>query len=208
MKKIALLSLASLILLSSACSMSSEKRQSLASSEFLDSGTIIVSGIIPTTDSQFAQSHHTSSDVLAPLIGYFPPAESYLPADNEAWLQVDSKNMTVTLYRGKKVFMESFGEGFVHLTQGRYFLRKKSAEPLWYASDSYFQTRKLNVPPTNNSERFLSGALGEIALYPSDDFPIHNARIWSEEVGGLKVDDAFVQLLFSELNEGSVVVIK
>lgn len=206
MKKFALLSLASLLLLSSACSMSSEKRQSLASSEFLGSGTIIVSGIVPTGNSELAS--HATSDVLAPLIGYFPPAESYLPADNEAWLQVDSKNMTVSLYRGKKVFMESFGEGFVHLTQGKYFLKKKSADPLWYASDAYFQLRNLSVPSSNNPERFLSGALGEIALYPSEDFPIHNARIWSEEVGGLKVDDAFVQLLFSELNEGSVVVVK
>lgn len=146
--------------------------------------------------------------LFAPLIGYFPPAHAYLPADNETWLEVDSTKKKLTLFKGKSAIKEILGEGDVSIGEGDYYLQHKQKQPLWYAPDDYFTKRKLNVPGAGDRLRYRRGALGSYALYPTTTFPIHCGPVWSQDVGGLRVSAAELSSIYYMLPVGAPIVVK
>ena len=60
---------------------------------------------------------------MAPLIGYFPPASAYVPADNEAWLEIQRDSKKIILYRGKDVVKEVTAEGEINIGPGEFYLQ-------------------------------------------------------------------------------------
>ena len=184
---------------------------------FMQSGTIILSHQVPQRSSQepleLAQNTYTARDraqpsLMAPLIGYFPPATGYVPADNEAWLEIDTSKSSLTVFRGREVLAQLQAEGQVDIAPGEYFLRHKQKEPKWYAPDSYFHNRRLAAPAKDDSMRFRRGALGDFAIYPTPEFPIHCGPVWADEVGGLRVDTEELSTIFYMLPVGAPVVVR
>jgi len=186
-------------------------------SKYLESGTVILSHQMPAKPSPLAKlsrpisaEEHEDGTLhpLAPLVGYFPPAVTYLPAENETWLEINRQNKVLTLYKGKGVIKEIHGEGDVSITPGDYYLQHKQKAPLWYAPNEYFAKRQLNVPPPSDRLRYRRGALGKFALFPTTTFPIHCAPIWTQEVGGIRVSANDLSSIYYMLPVGAPIVVK
>src|SRR5262245_48772801 len=77
--------------------------------KYLESGTIILSHQVPNKDKSVAalaqpplsveEGQSPTARVMAPLVGYFPPAVTYLPADNETWLEINRDSKTLVLFK-------------------------------------------------------------------------------------------------------------
>lgn len=186
--------------------------------KFSESGTVVTSlqtpehrsaAPAPAPDELAAQLNPDGiPQRLAPLIGYFPPALSYMPAENEAWLELNRAQQTLVLYKGNSVVKEMKVEGAISLDPGDYFLQHKQKDPLWYAPNEYFAKRQLNVPPENDRRRYRKGALGKFALFPTTTFPIHCAPVWTSDVGGVRVSESDLHSIFVMIPVGAPVVIK
>ncbi|MFN8388942.1 MAG: L,D-transpeptidase [Bdellovibrionota bacterium] len=185
----------------------------LGGSDYLESGTIIISHQVPEHSSGVASATPLTgtpelAPVFAPLLGYFPPAVTYLPADNETWLEIDHASHMLTLYKGKNVIKEMQGEGDVAIAPGDYYLQHKQKQPKWYAPNNYFAKRQLTIPAPDDSLRYRRGALGKFALFPTTTFPIHCAPIWTEDVGGLRVSATDLSSIYYMLPIGAPIVVK
>lgn len=163
--------------------------------------TLLAEGVLAKASSE-------KPAVMAPLIGYFPPLMSFVPAENEIWLEVDRATAKLSLYKGREIVKQIQGEGVVSMNSGEYFLQHKQKAPLWYAPNEYFTKRQLAVPPSENRLRYRRGALGDLALYPTTTFPIHSAPLWSDEVGGLRISEADLASIYFMLPVGAPVVVK
>lgn len=183
---------------------------------FLQSGTIIISRQVPdpeaapqpTVLSGDDTAPTTTSRLMAPLVGYFPPGGTFVPAENETWIEINRQRNVLSVFRGKELVKEAKTEGSVGLPEGDYVLRHKQSRPLWYAPNDYFKKRQLLVPDTENRLRYRRGALGQFALYPTTTFPIHCGPIWSEDVGGLRVSPQDMASIYHLVPLGTPVVIK
>jgi len=131
-----------------------------------------------------------------------------LPATNETWLEIDSSKKSVTLLRGEERLKSFAVEGDVGLSPGKYALQYKQHFPTWYAPNSYFEKRELSVPGEQDQSRYLKGALGEYALYPTTSVVIHSSPVWSNEIGGLRARKEALAEIFSQLSLGSSIVVK
>ena len=175
--------------------------------QYSSSGTIILSRRIPVAASD-QMSHNTQARLLAPVLGYFPPASSYVPAANEAWLEIDSSSQSIALHQGETLIKKMSGIGEIGIGGGRYFLRYKQKDPLWHAPDDYYSRRQIPIPDVNDSTRNLRGALGVMALYPTASFPIHCSALWTPEVGGLRISASELATIYNMLDIGASVVVK
>ena len=178
------------------------------------------------------------AELMAPMIGYFPRSISgipmrgspaiehfdseFLPADNEFWLLVErsgspreaagSQSVTLKVFKGENALLgsveaEAPGD-LASLEAGTYFLRHKQTSPFWYAPDSYFTKRDLDMPASDSDARFRGGALGSHALYAFESFPIHNSPLWNPEVGGIRASGSELGKLYEQLPLGARVVLK
>jgi len=177
---------------------------------YLSSGSIILSRNIPTEqidEHQYTQIENKSEKVFAPLIGFFPPSTNFLPADNEAWLELKKQSNSVNLYNGKNIVSSFAVEGNFNIDAGKYYVQHKEKNPVWYAPDQYFAKRHLEIPGAADKLRYRRGALGEFAIYPSEGFALHSAAIWSEDVGGLKLSQSEIAKIFDTLSLGALIVV-
>lgn len=99
-------------------------------------------------------------------------------------------------------------EGAQNLPVGTYSVLLKQQDPLWYAPDRYFTSRELDIPGQGEKERFRRGALGSHALFLSGETPIHAGPLWSEEIGGVRIEPTAMQALFAALQVGSRVEVR
>jgi hypothetical protein len=185
---------------------------------YLKSGSILLSHKIPKRlDSQALsikqetlQTQPKADDIslMAPLIGFFPPAETYIPAENETWIEIISSEKKIVLHKGRTPIKEMRAEGDIPIEPGEYFLQHKQKNPLWYAPDTYFTRRNLTPPEQGNRLKYRKGALGKFAIYPTTSFPIHCAPVWSEDVGGLRVSLAELSSIYHIVPLGAPVVIR
>jgi len=198
-----------LILTSALCSCSAAKKPAdLAApgSPYLSSGTIVLSRQVPSelTSAQIAEPNQSYS----PVVGYIPPLSGILPASNEFWVEIDTHAMTVSVFRGDEKVKSVQAEGTVPLAPGKYALQYKQKFPTWYAPNSYFEKRKLDVPSEQDKSRFRKGALGDYALYPTSEFAIHCSPVPSSDVGGIRLPKQELSSLFQQLPLGTSVVVK
>lgn len=180
------------------------------SEKFLTSGSIVLSRAMPTeqTVPVSVAREETTLPEFAPLLGYIPPTEGLLPAENETWIQIDTATKELFIYKGQTQVKRIQAEGAVPLQPGTYPLQHKQKRPLWYASDEYFAKRQLPIPPPGDRSRYRRGALGQLVLYPTVNFPIHSGPIWSEDVGGLRVSRADLSAIYYVIPIGTSVIVK
>ena len=84
----------------------------------------------------------------------------------------------------------------------------KVNNPTWYAPDSYYEKRSLPVPQNGSKDRYLKGALGNQAIFLESGEAIHNSKIWSDEVGGIRVSKGIMEILFPSIKLGEFINIK
>ena len=171
--------------------------------------------VIPSSPDQFTQDgsvvisrplpHRLNSLRSFAALGFVPTYQS-APGN---WLLIDTVKRTISLMDGEKIAITSpaeFGAG--SLKPGSYSLLHKQRNPLWYAPESYFISRRLPVPPDGDRSRFRRGALGDFVLYVDKDTPIHSGELWSGDVGGLKLDDNTLSRIFYLIQIGSPVQVQ
>jgi hypothetical protein len=191
-------------------------RDHFDSERFASKGVVVVSLPVPAAEGEVYVSNtlvaspnqDTAEPEMAPLLGYLPPVASYLPSENEVWVQIDRQSLKIAVYRGNTMIKEFAAEGSVSLNAGDYFVQLKQKDPVWYAPDAYFAARELVVPSADDRVRYRRGALGKFAIYPTDNFPIHSAAVWSPEVGGVRVSSADLASIYYLIPLGAPIVVK
>jgi hypothetical protein len=138
----------------------------------------------------------------ATLLGFMPDSVS---DKDSIWLKVELAENKLVLMKGSNVVDESKIEGVLPLQPGVYSVQHKQRSPLWYAGDEYFSLRGLAVPSIGDKERYRRGALGDFALFVDSDASIHSAPVWTEEVGGLRIDDEKMKKIYYSLDVGAKV---
>ena len=194
---------------------------SRSSESYSASGSLVLSFQLPSRGEQeiacnYPQNDKSFSDFtspnhkprFAPLLGYFPPKLSKLPAANEVWLEIDRKEARLKVFQGKQLLEETAIEGASKIPSGDYLVQSKQSSPRWYAGDEYFNSRGLPVPEKMAESRFLKGALGPKALFLSDNLAIHSSSIWSDEVGGIKVDRSVLGKIYERSPIGVSVIVR
>jgi hypothetical protein len=118
---------------------------------------------------------------------------------------------------------------------GAYHVTLVQDAPRWYAPDSYFERRNISVPPAGSALRYLKGALGlgsiflelgsNLATFAQNgihnnnnsnastpgshvSFPIHCAKEYTEDVGGIQVSEKVFKKLKETVRAGNVVIIR
>ena len=143
------------------------------------------------------------------MLGFVPTSlspASIAPAGT--WLSINRREKTVSLMEGSKVSITVHGDGIEQLSAGSFHLLHKQRSPLWYAPDTYFTERGLAVPPEGDRERYRRGALGEFAMFLDKDTPLHAGIVWTDDVGGVRVDENDLARLYYSLDVGSTIKVE
>lgn len=138
------------------------------------------------------------------MLGFVPAPIS--PAGT--WLSINRHQKTVSLMEGDKAAITVHGDGIEKLSPGSFHLMHKQRSPLWYAPDSYFSERGLAIPPEGDRERYRRGALGEFAMFLDKDTPLHAGVVWTDDVGGIRVEENDLARLYYSLDVGSTVKVE
>ena len=189
--------------------------------KFSESGSLVLSFQLPPQDEHSGngplnlscdlegpQSTTEKGAKFAPIIGYFPPKLSKLPAENEIWMEIDKKEGHLKVYHGKQLVSDVSVEGTNNIPSGEYLVQSKQNSPRWYAEDSYFRSRGLNLPEKFAESRFLKGALGPKAMFLSDKIALHSSPIWTQEVGGIKIEKNALASIYEQSTLGVSVVVR
>jgi hypothetical protein len=211
----ALLSMGPIACSSNLVSISSQDQK------FIESGSIIISQGVPERSETEMLAGNDSKQLMTPLIGFFPPTTAYVPALNEAWLEVDSKESLIRLHVGSQIVDEVKADGAQLTSPGNYYLTEKASSPSWKASDEYFLNRGLSIPQADDILRYRKGALGKLALFSerktsqSANSPsahtaplFHSAPLWTNEVGGIRVPYQSLASMFESLPLGAPIIVK
>lgn len=170
-----------------------------ANSSFQPDGAITLSFPIPSVVP--ASELYENFRVL----GFSSESTSAL---KQNWLLIDTSSRRISLMNGPdEVESTVLGEmGPLH--KGMTQLKHKQRDALWYAPDSYFLSRGLEVPPAGDKTRYLRGALGEFALFIDKDTPVHSGPVWSEEVGGVHLSEPVLSKFYYTLQVGDQIEIR
>ncbi len=94
------------------------------------------------------------------------------------------------------------------LQPGEYTVLMAVNNPLWHATDSYFEARGIPAPALGSKERYLRGALGDSAVFLSAGLTIHSAKTPSDEVLGAAVSSEAMRSITAALRPGSTLLIR
>ncbi len=81
----------------------------------------------------------------------------------------------------------------------------KQEDPTWYAPDSYYQRRQMETPAANDGARYLRGVYGDQALFCDASTAVHSSPAGVEEVGGIKIADEDLALVYQSLQIGDTI---
>jgi hypothetical protein len=81
----------------------------------------------------------------------------------------------------------------------------KQQAPLWYAPDSYFEQRGLEIPAEGSKERYRRGAFGAFALFLNDQTPLHSGPADCPDLQGVQLPEDDLKELFDNVEVGSAV---
>lgn len=192
LKKVVISSSLLILPLLSACG--SIQNTSAPSREALKNGSIVIARPIPDVQQG-----------PVAMLGFMPSSQNRLGN----WISIDRSTGTLTLRENDASLLSlKISDGIDSLKPGVFTVVHKQKQPLWYARDSYFTSRGLEVPAEGSKERFRKGALGEYALYLTPEFPIHAGPVWSTDVGGLRVSEEALSRLYFQLDVGVPVEVK
>lgn len=103
----------------------------------------------------------------------------------EVWLEVSVGERTLAVWRGDAVvhrFPVGVGTGTelagwtFETPTGEFTVGRMKKDPVWYAPAWHYVEQGLPVPPEYSPERYVPGALGDYALYLTDEIAIHGTR--------------------------------
>lgn len=188
---------------------------SLTSQGFTPYGAVIMSKMVPSpseVQNVTKSASMNSTLALGKAVGYNERSANLV---NQAMAQLPSAGPTVRVNLGSKIISVNDGTSDIFSTSfegsikdGLYAVKEKSFEPAWYASDDYFIRRGLQVPAENDvSNRVRKGALGKQALLLSQNAVIHSGRVWTPEIGGLRVEESQLSQLMKHISETCPVVV-
>lgn len=184
----------SLSIFFSACSRGKGATASNDERNYLASGQIVISRPAPEASAPRSLN----------MMGFVPVLGTHVGN----WLSVNRADKNLSLMEGNRVISSSKIKGADSLTPGSFQVLHMQRNPLWYAPDSYFTNRHLVVPPQGDKDRFRRGALGEFAIFLNKETPIHSGPVWSEEIGGVKVEEADLSKIYYQLQVGSIIEVK
>lgn len=164
------------------------------STNWKESGVLVLSRTAPKLST--AQN--------AEMLGFIPVKTTR----TGHWLAINKASRSVSVMDGDQVLLSSNAEGLDALKPGTYEVIHKQRDPLWYAPDTYFSSRLLTMPPQGDRERYRKGALGDFVLYLDPELPIHSSPLWSDEVGGVRLNTTEIARLYYSVDIGSVVEIR
>ncbi|MEX2571489.1 MAG: L,D-transpeptidase [Gemmatimonadota bacterium] len=95
---------------------------------------------------------------------------------------------------------------------GRFQVQYKERDPIWIAPDWFFVENNLPVPPPNDPSRYMTGTLGEAAVYIAPDLAIHGTNrpeLLGERVshGCIRLENRYALRLFHNVQVGTEVII-
>ncbi len=163
---------------------------------WLNSGVVAVSRPVP----EVAAPHVSPPTML----GFMPNKHS----SSGAVVVIERSSQSVHIVSPKDEERRFAAEGADALRPGVYSVELKQTEPVWYAPPSYFEARGLQVPGEGDKQRFLRGALGARALFIDGQTAIHEGPMWSEEVGGLRLDPEDMTAVYKALHVGARVEVR
>lgn len=174
--------------------------------------TILVAGCASTsTDSRFSESGSLVIARQAPSIfnGEAAHALGFMPLTSSgSEILIHSSEKTIELLLNGASIDKIQISNSVALEQGVYSVLLKQENPMWYASDEYYNLRGLPVPTEGSRDRYLKGALGSNALFLTPEIFLSDAPYYSPEIGGIVVTDkeAFLRF-YSALSVGAKVTV-
>lgn len=202
----------SILVVASGCSVLSG---GLASSSqdgrtWMRDGSIAVSRPVPSRAALTVNDQKGSNAALDsdPLLGFMPVKQNNDALRQGTVLRITRANRKIEVVQDGRTTAVAAGDGVQSLRAGTYEIAHKQETPLWYAPDTYFAARDLDVPTNNETERFRRGALGTAAIFLDADTPIHNGPVWRHEIGGVRIDDEAMKALFSALKVGDTVEVR
>lgn len=137
------------------------------------------------------------------LLGFAPAPSIHLGS----WLKINKGSETISLYDGNRQVI-SAKMATANLIPGQYTMMHKQQDPTWYAPDSYFSARGLDIPSEGEASRYLRGALGPYALFLSPETPLHCGPIDTTEIGGAKISEEPLAELYASVAVGTPVVVE
>jgi lipoprotein-anchoring transpeptidase ErfK/SrfK len=171
------------------------KNPTNAGSQWLASGSLALSRPVPT------QGIAIKPSAASP--------DSSMGAEPEVARIVVSRNdRTITALRPGTQPIVVKAEGAQHLPAGSFSVTIKEENPLWYAPTTYFSKRSLQIPEEGSRARFMRAALGNRALYLSNQAPIHSGPVWLDEIGGIRVKQPDMEQIYSMVAVGTRVEVR
>jgi|GEM_PF-1749208 len=163
-----------------------------AADKFLKSGSIGLSRPVPSTASL---THHE------PLLGFMPTEHT----QSLARIEVRRGSNSILLVNQVGVSRELPAAGVQSLDVGRYSVMLKQEAPLWYAPDSYFEQRGLEIPAEGSKERYRRGAFGAFALFLNNQTPLHSGPADCPDLQGIQLAEDVLKEIFDAVEIGSTV---
>lgn len=176
------------------CGHSTPRPPAETAANWLRDGMIAISRPVPSV-----------SESPSTLLGFMPVGKQIRLG---SWVSIDRASRLISIMEGDRQTAVLSGDGIDSLKPGIYRVLHKQKNALWYAPDSYFSARALPVPAQGDRSRFRRGALGEFVVYLDKTTPIHSGPVWSEEIGGARIDESELSRLYYSLDIGTQVEIR
>jgi lipoprotein-anchoring transpeptidase ErfK/SrfK len=138
----------------------------------------------------------------------FMPSELNSSTPKGKWIRVDRASNSLVLMDGTSSVTSAQVDGIDRMHSGKYQVIHKQKDPMWYAPDSYFANRHLEVPGKMDRERFRRGALGSYVVYFDKQTPLHSSPIPCDEVGGVRMDEKNMVEFYSQLPVGAEIEVR
>lgn len=172
--------------------------ESSPSKQWVRDGSIVISRAVPAV----------SAENPVGVLGFLPLTGTL----KGHWLSINLADQKLKFMEGDKVLSETPWQGSLQgkslIKPGTFKLVHKQRNPLWYAPDSYFTKRHLALPSQNDRARFRRGALGEFALFLDKETPIHSGPIWTEDIGGIRIDEHVLSRIYYQLEIGAPIEVQ
>lgn len=171
------------------CSSSSSVTKN---SNFSESGSLVIARQAPSVFNGEA----------AHALGFMPLTSS----GSEVLIHPSDKTIEL-LINGAPIDKIQISDS-ITLGEGVYSVLLKQENPMWYATEEYYNLRGLPVPAEGSRERYLKGALGSNVLFLTPEIFLSDAPYYSPEVGGIVISDkeAFSRF-YSALSVGAKVTV-
>ena len=177
--------------------------QQRSDTPFLIQGSLLIARPLPLP-ALLGGSSSQQLNAFGFAPGALPPR---MLSTSSPTLKISRADKKIELWNGEALILSLPGDGIENLKSGTFRVILKQKNPLWYAPTRYFEQRALVVPSEGDKARFLRGALGEYVLYFDKESTLHGGPLWSDEIGGVKVEEAALSKLYYLLSVGSEVVV-